>query len=119
MNNVYRYLIAFLVCTLAAGVVMAQTTRGAIQGRVGDEQGTALPGVTVSLQSAALPSQQSTVSDSNGIYKFLALPPADDYTVTFSLAGYQTRAMEKMAVNINATTRIDAVMTSAFTVHVP
>ncbi len=115
MNNVYRYLIAFLVCTLAAGAVMAQTTRGTIQGRIADDQGAALPGVTISIKSDALVGQQNTVSDSNGQYKFLVLPPADDYTVTFSLAGYQTRAMENIAVNIGSTTRVDAVMTSAFT----
>jgi len=41
-----KILVAFLACTLAAGVLMAQTTRGDIQGRVSDEQGAALPGVT-------------------------------------------------------------------------
>jgi hypothetical protein len=114
MKNGYRFLIAFLVCTLAAGAVMAQSTRGDIQGRVTDETGEPLPGVTISIASDALVGQQNTVTDTNGAYKFLVLPPGD-YTVTFSLAGYQTRAMEKIFVNIGSTTRVDAVMTSAFT----
>ena len=109
-----KLLIAFLACTLAAGALMAQTTRGDIQGRVVDDAGVALPGVTVTIKSDALIGQQSTVSDTNGAYKFLVLPPGD-YTVTFSLAGFQTHAMENINVNIGSTTRVDANMTSAFT----
>jgi len=109
-----KLLIAFLACTLAAGALMAQTTRGDIQGRINDESGASLPGVTVTIKSDALIGQQSTVSDNQGQYKFLVLPPGA-YTVTFSLAGFQTRAMEDITVNIGSTTRVDANMTSAFT----
>jgi len=109
-----KILIAFLACTLASGALLAQTTRGDIQGRVGDEQGTALPGVTVSIKSDALIGAQSTVTDAQGTYKFLVLPPGT-YTVTFSLSGYQTRTQENIGVNIGSTTRVDSVMTSAFT----
>jgi len=109
-----KLLIAFLACTLAAGALMAQTTRGDIQGRVADEQGTALPGVTVAIASDALIGTQSTVTDATGLYKFLVLPPGA-YSVTYSLSGFQTRSQENMAVKIGSTTRIDVVMTSAFT----
>ncbi len=109
-----KILIAFLACTLASGALLAQTTRGNIQGRVGDEQGVAMPGVTVSIASDALIGAQSTVTDAQGTYKFLVLPPGA-YKVTFSLSGYQTRSQENMAVKIGSTTRVDSVMTSAFT----
>ncbi len=109
-----RILVAFLACTLAAGALMAQTTRGDIRGRIADDQGVALPGVTVSITSDALIGAQSTVSDATGMYKFLVLPPGA-YNVTYSLSGFQTRSQENMAVRIGSTTRIDVVMTSAFT----
>ena len=109
-----KILIAFLACTLASGALLAQTTRGDIQGRVGDEAGTALPGVTVAIDSDALIGKQATVTDAQGTYKFLVLPPGA-YTVTFSLSGYQTRSQENIAVKIGSTTRVDSVMTSAFT----
>ncbi len=109
-----KVLIAFLACTLASGALLAQTTRGNIQGRVGDEQGVAMPGVTVSIASDALIGAQATVTDAQGTYKFLVLPPGS-YTVTFALSGYQTRSQENMAVNIGSTTRVDSVMTAAFT----
>jgi len=109
-----KILVAFLACTLAAGVLMAQTTRGDIQGRIADENGATLPGVTVSIASDALIGAQSTVSDASGLYKFLVLPPGS-YTVTYSLSGFQTRSQENVAVKIGSTTRVDVVMTSAFT----
>ena len=109
-----KILIAFLACTLASGALLAQTTRGNIQGRVGDEQGVAMPGVTVSIASDALIGAQSTVTDAQGAYEFLVLPPGA-YKVTFSLSGFQTRSQEDMAVKIGSTTRVDSVMTSAFT----
>ncbi len=77
-------------------------------------QGTALPGVTVAIASDALIGKQATVTDAQGTYKFLVLPPGA-YTVTFSLSGYQTRSQESIAVKIGSTTRVDSVMTSAFT----
>jgi hypothetical protein len=109
-----KILIAFLACTLASGALLAQTTRGDIQGRVSDEQGQALPGVTVSINSDALIGAQATVTDAQGTYKFLVLPPGA-YKVTFSLSGYQTRTQDNIAVKIGSTTRVDSIMTSAFT----
>jgi len=109
-----KILVAFLACTMVAGVLMAQTTRGDIQGRAADEQGAALPGVTVTIKSDALLGDQSTVTDASGQYKFLVLPPGT-YEVTWSLSGFQTRSQEGIAVRIGSTTRIDVVMTSAFT----
>jgi len=92
-----KFMIAFLACTLAAGGLMAQTTRGDIQGHVVDDAGVALPGVTVSIDSDALIGTQSTVSDSNGTYKFLVLPPGS-YKATYSLSSFQTRSQEAIAV---------------------
>ena len=109
-----KFMIAFLACTLAAGGLMAQTTRGDIQGRVVDDAGVALPGVTVSIDSDALIGVQSTVTDTNGTYKFLVLPPGS-YKATFSLSSFQTREQAEIGVRIGSTTRVDVTMTSAFT----
>ena len=109
-----KILIALLACTLASGALLAQTTRGDIQGRVADEQGAALPGVTVAIASDALIGAQNTVTDAMGSYKFLVLPPGA-YSVTFSMSGFQTRTQQNIAVKIGSTTRVDSVMTAAFT----
>jgi len=112
-----KILIALLACTLVTSAVLAQTTRGDIQGVVRDETGEPLPGVTVSISSEALQGTQNTVTDATGTYKFLVLPPGS-YTATYSLSGYQTRTQENIDIRINSTTKVDVIMTSAFTEEV-
>jgi hypothetical protein len=113
MKNIGKILIIFVAVFVAAGNVMAQTTHGDIQGTVTDEAGAPLPGVTVSISSAALIGAKSAISDGDGDYKFLVLPPGD-YSVAFNLPGFQARSQENLRVSMGTTTRVDAVMTPAF-----
>ena len=102
-----------VVLLLSCGVLSAQSTRGDIQGRVLDDEGTALPGVTVTLESAALIGGHGTVTDANGAFKFLVLPPGT-YAATFSLAGYQIQQQPNIKVGIDATVRFNVTMVPAF-----
>jgi hypothetical protein len=79
---------AWLLSTLLAGSPHAQTTdRSGIEGKVVDQSGGVLPGVTVTLSSPVLPGGRTTVTDDNGHYRFAALP-AGTYEVAFELAGF-------------------------------
>jgi hypothetical protein len=89
--------VSLVVVLLAAGFGTAQTTRGDIQGRAIDEVGTALPGVTVTLESPDLIGTPNTVTDADGAFKFLVLPPGI-YAATFSLAGYQIQQQPNIKV---------------------
>jgi hypothetical protein len=77
---------------LAANVDATLTpTTGLIQGTVRNATTAAgLPGVTVSITDGVNPTQTVTASLPSGGYKLTALP-ADTYTVTFSLTGYQSQ----------------------------
>ena len=79
-----------LVAGLLAGTVasaMAQGVQtGTVSGSVTDQQGLALPGVTVTASSPALQGARETISDANGRYTMPALPPGV-YTVQFALSG--------------------------------
>jgi hypothetical protein len=79
-----------LAATLLAGVaaLSAQTTGGII-GRVTDEDGGALPGVTVTATSSALQGARVTVSDGAGEFRLPLLPPGA-YDLVFELAGFGT-----------------------------
>jgi len=113
INSCIRFIIVASICGWAlAGA--AQTTRGDIQGRIVDQSGAALPGVTVSLTSESMLGTQSAVSDSDGQFRFLVLPPGN-YSLNFSLTGFQIRTQENIAVKIGSTTRVDSIMTAAFT----
>ncbi len=82
-----RFLPLALVCVLAAGTAIAQTT-GSLTGTV-TSGGSALPGATVTLTSATGQGSQTAVTDSAGRYTFSNLAPGN-YSVTFELQGLQT-----------------------------
>ena len=82
-------LAAIAVMTLAAGAA-AQTTTGTISGRVLDVQGGVLPGATATATSPNLQGTRETVTSENGDYILTGLP-SGPYTLTFSLAGFETR----------------------------
>ena len=77
------------VLALAAGAT-AQTTTGTISGRVLDTQGAALPGATVTAKSPNLQGTREAVTSENGDYILTGLP-SGPYTISFSLAGFQTQ----------------------------
>lgn len=71
--------------TTAAG---QSTDRAGIEGKVTDESGAVMPGVSVTISSTALISgTRDTVTGADGRYRFAELP-AGDYAVTFTLTGF-------------------------------
>lgn len=77
---------AMLVALHATALAQGRQT-GTIRGSVVDAQGLVLPGVTVTVRSTALQGARTTVTDINGNYQILALPPGE-YDVIFELSGF-------------------------------
>jgi hypothetical protein len=76
------------------------TNTSAIEGRVVDESGAALPGVTVTIASPALQTPQlDGETDDGGRYRFTALPRGV-YSLTFTLSGFQK--INRTDVNVDA-----------------
>src|SRR5688572_23504293 len=83
-------LMALLLAFVDASAASAQGVQtGTIRGTVRDQQGLAVPGVTITATSPALQGPRSTVSDGEGNYTLAALP-AGQYEVTFELTGFTT-----------------------------
>ena len=80
------FVAASLILFVAALSLHAQTT-GEIIGKITDEQGGALPGVTVEVKGPALQGSRSNVTDTKGDYRLVLLPPGT-YTLTATLAGF-------------------------------
>jgi hypothetical protein len=87
-NRVFRILLCFCLTLLSTSLLAQQT--GSISGKVTAVDGSSLPGVTVEAKSNVLPQARVTVSSENGDYRLPVLPPGQ-YTVTYSLAGMDTR----------------------------
>ena len=74
----------------SAGSLFAQGIQtGTIRGAVRDQQGLAVPGVSVTATSPALQGPRSTTTDAEGLYVIRALPPGE-YEVRFESTGFGT-----------------------------
>ena len=82
-----RHLGAVLVCLALAVPASAQEQRGSIEGVVRDSSGAVMPGATIEARSPALVGVASAVTDTEGIYRFPALPPGI-YEITGTLSGF-------------------------------
>ena len=95
--SVMRTFIASLSILLIALLAIAAAQPTVITGKVTDEQGTPLSGVSISVKQTS----RSTLTDINGDY-VISLSPQDRILV-FSFAGYQTKEVairDKTTINV-------------------
>jgi hypothetical protein len=83
-----------------------------IFGKVADEQGGALPGVTLTVASPAIPHPIVQVSDGRGLFRFVALPPGR-YSLKAELAGFSTIDYPNVELGDARVTRVEVAMSSA------
>jgi len=106
---------ALAVVLLGAWAAEAQTTdRAGIEGKVVDQGGGAVPGVTVTLASPALlGGPRTTLTDVGGRYRFAAMP-AGTYQIAFELVGFapvkrELRLDTGFVATINETLSVGAI----------
>jgi len=108
MNHLRRSLFLILLVLLMATSAFAQTTSGSASGVATASDGSALPGVSVSITSPALQGTRTALTDATGAYHFFNLPPGD-YQFTFTLEGF--RSVTRTArVRLGAEATIDAAL---------
>ncbi len=105
----------FACIALVSSLSFAQTT-GDIVGHVTDEQGGALPGVSVEARGPAFQGVRSNVTDASGAYRLILLPPGV-YKVTASLQGF-ARAESTVTVSLGRTATGDFRLRPAATAEV-
>ena len=99
-------IVAILIGVTSTGAQSSALSSG-IEGRVTDETGGALPGVSVVITSPALQlPQMEAVSDEAGRYRFSRLP-GGIYTVTFQLTGFKTVTRTGLRLDANFVATID------------
>jgi hypothetical protein len=97
------------VCADNAAAGQAQTT-GSIVGRITDESGAVLPGVTVTASSPALQVPQVTaVTDGQGDYRLTPLP-IGTYEVVYSLSGFNSVKRDSLRLTAGFVARLDIAM---------
>ncbi|RLE01755.1 MAG: hypothetical protein DRJ11_08940, partial [Candidatus Aminicenantes bacterium] len=110
-----RKFLSFMVIALfiLAPLAFSQSREtGAIEGKITDEEGSPLPGVTVTISSPSLMGVRSAITDAEGKYRFPALPPGV-YTVKAELQGFTTVVQENIRVSTTVRLTVDLVMKPA------
>src|SRR3954453_18221187 len=102
-TTVRRLAVAMLLPLVAlvalAPVASAQTSGGAITGKIQDKDGAPLPGVTVTASNKETGLERSTTSDSEGNFLLPSLP-VGVYTVTSDLEGFAPVNISDVKVNV-------------------
>jgi Carboxypeptidase regulatory-like domain len=105
-----RHVVTVCLLLIAAPrSALAQRTTGAIFGTVADDSGAVLPGVTVTLQSAATLGSPATTTTPSGSYRFPALAPGS-YDLTFSLTGFKAVQMTGIVVTVGNAAELNVVL---------
>jgi carboxypeptidase family protein len=100
-----------IVTTFGLAPAAAQTgqTFGELVGRVTDDQGGVLPGVTVTLSGPAAMGSPTAVSNEQGRYRFPAVN-SGTYTLKFEITGFAPLLREGIVVPVRQTITVDAAM---------
>ncbi|MCX6567982.1 MAG: carboxypeptidase-like regulatory domain-containing protein [Candidatus Aminicenantes bacterium] len=101
--------LALLFCVSFALALGAQERTGNISGTVTDDQGNALPGVSLTLTGSTI-GAIPMVSSAEGKFRFLSLFPGSDYAIKAELQGFKTKSQTGIIVNINRTSDIRIAM---------
>ncbi len=104
-----KKLFTIVAVLLLLGVFVSAQDLGALNGKVTDEDGTPLPGVSVTLTGGRI-ALMSTVTSEGGNFRFLSLPGGDDYTLKLELSGFKTFTREKLNVSFGRDTTVNIKM---------
>jgi hypothetical protein len=105
-----RKALSIIFVLLFAGSLMAQVRTGHLYGKITDEDGNPLPGVTITLTGART-APLISISSAEGIYRFLSLPPARDYVIRCELGGFKTEERTGIIVVVGANIELNVIMT--------
>ncbi len=108
MRSSVRTLWVLLVLIVLATGAFAQTT-GTIRGLVTDNEGSALPGVTIIVEVPDRGTSRTAVTGDTGRFAFPALA-VDTYVLTANLEGFQEQEVVDIKVGIAATVMLEIVM---------
>jgi hypothetical protein len=100
---------SLLVVALAASVSAQSLQVGTIEGKVLDQSGAVVPGVTVTLTSPVLVSSRTNVTDAGGLYLFPSLP-LGEYTAAYELSGFKKVLREGLIVTAARTLTVDVTL---------
>ena len=104
-----RFTLSLALLLVCAAVAHAQQQTGDIFGKVTDQSGGALPGVTVTITAPNLLQPLIAVTSETGTYQFPRLA-IGTYEVRFELAGFKSVVNQGILVTVGFSAQINAQM---------
>ncbi|MGQ9578237.1 MAG: carboxypeptidase regulatory-like domain-containing protein [Candidatus Aminicenantales bacterium] len=83
---------------------------GTMRGKITDDKGEPLPGVSVSIRGPSLLGKMSAVTNQEGIYRVPGLPPGSDYELRAEMPGFETVIRRGIIVRVGMVVTIDIQM---------
>lgn len=105
-------LLCFLFLLTVSSAVFAQGSGSSLTGRVTDETGAALPGVSVTATNTATGLNRTVVTEADGTYRFASLP-AGTYNVVADLSGFGAVDTRDVVLNVARQRDLDIKLTQA------
>ncbi len=110
-GNFWRKALVVAAILLAGtGTAFAQLQTGNLYGTTADNQGQALPGVTVTLSGVG--ATQVQVTNAEGQFRFLGLAPGD-WAIKAELEGFSTVDYPNITIGVGRNTTIEVTLTPA------
>jgi outer membrane receptor protein involved in Fe transport len=105
LTRMFLVVAALSVCMPA----FAQQTTGSVIGRIADEQGAAVPGVTVTAVNRDTGFERVAITDAEGLYGLAALP-VGVYDIVIELQGFTRIERNEIVVNVSNAVDLDATL---------
>ncbi|HTM50156.1 MAG TPA: carboxypeptidase regulatory-like domain-containing protein [Bryobacteraceae bacterium] len=103
-------LLACLIYTAMTFGLNAQTFNATLTGRAIDPSGAVVPGVRVTIRSAATGVRQTTTTTADGVYTFPLIPPGR-YTLNAVIDGFNPVEITNIVLQVGARTGLDIELT--------
>jgi hypothetical protein len=104
----------FLVLCFSLSVFQAafsqEMNTGRIIGKIVDDGGDPLPGVSITVTGPALQGKTAAVANREGVYRVPGLPPGSDYEIRAELLGFETFVRKGISVRVGSVVTIDLQM---------
>lgn len=104
--------LALIACFLMSGQILAQTTMVTLEGTIIDNEGTALPGATITVKNEETGYSHSSISKSDGSYIVSGIQPGK-YSCTVSLSEFATQIRRGLTFSVGAKLTIDFTIAPA------
>ncbi|MBW4891789.1 carboxypeptidase regulatory-like domain-containing protein [Mucilaginibacter sp. HMF5004] len=88
MKNLYKFILTGIFLAIA-GIANAQLTSAVISGKIVDQKGIVLPGVTVSAVNTSTGTRYGAQTNADGRYSIQNVNPGGPYIITATFIGYK------------------------------